>query len=182
MEPVKADIIEYISDNGEKYSLNISEMINTEMIAKINSVGKEELTVEEKRKLDGMSLWFTEIQHRLHGVMCSKFIGKNDYTISITFDNKSLMERFSFKQANAVYNLKNILTKMNILGMCNVGYIEIGKDKAKVIEYPFHIGIYTLHLMELVKGKVEIKLMLPTDIHDRRAKRIVGYLSGSKWR
>ena len=46
MEPVKADIIEYISGNGEKYSLNISEMISTEMIAKINS-GKEKLTEEE---------------------------------------------------------------------------------------------------------------------------------------
>lgn len=34
MEPVKADIIEYIGDYGEKYSLNISEMISTEMIEK----------------------------------------------------------------------------------------------------------------------------------------------------
>lgn len=92
------------------------------------------------------------------------------------------MERFSFKQKDTNYNLKNILIKMNLLGMCNVGYIEIGIGKAKVIEYPFHIGIYTLHLMELTKGKVEIKLVLPTDTHDRRVRRAVGYLSWSNWR
>lgn len=184
MEPVKTDTIEYIGDNGEKYSLNISEMLSAEMIAKINSVGKEKLTVEESYRLDEVSIWFNEIQCRVHGVMCSKFIRRNSCNIAITFDNKSLMERFSFKQDNAVYNLKNILTKMGILGMCKVEYIEfeVGKDKTKVIEYPFDIGIYTLHLMELIKGKVKIELMLPTNIHDKRVKRIVGYLSGSNWR
>lgn len=181
MESVKADIIEYIADNEEKFSLNISEMLSAEMIEKINS-GKEKLTEEESYKLDEVFIWLNEIQCRVHGVMCSKFIRRNSCNIAITFDNKSLMERFSFKQGNAVYNLKNILTKMNLLGTCNVEYIEIGKGKAKVIEYPFYIGTYTLHLMELVKGKIEIKLMLPTNTHDRRVKRVVGYLSGSNWR
>ena len=82
MEPVKADIIEYISDNGEKYSLIISEMISTEMIAKINS-GKEKLTEEESYKLDEVFIWFNEIQCRLHGVMCSKFIRRNSCNIAI---------------------------------------------------------------------------------------------------
>lgn len=182
MEPVKADIIEYIGDYGEKYSLNISEMLSTEMIEKLNS-GKEKLTEEESYKIDEVFIWFNEIQCRVHGVTCSKFIRRNSCNIAITFDNKSLMERFNFKQGNASYNLKNILTKMDILGMCKVEYIdfELG-DKTKVIEYPFNIGMYTLHLMELIKGKVEIKLMLSTDTHDRRVKRIVGYLSGSNWR
>lgn len=183
MEPVKADIIEYIGDYGEKYSLNISEMLSTEMIEKINS-GKEKLTEEESYKFGEVFIWFNEIQCRVHGVMCSKFIRRNSCNIAITFDNKSLMERFNFKQGSASYNLKNILTKMDILGMCKVEYIEfeIGKDKTKVIEYPFDIGIYTLCLMELIKGKVKIELMLSTNIHDRRVKRIVGYLSGSNWR
>lgn len=183
MESVKADIIEYIADNEEKFSLNISEMLSAEMIAKINVLGREELTLDETHKLNEVFVWFNNIQCSIHGVRCTKLIENNNCNIEIFFDNEELMERFNFRCEDATYNLRNILTKMNILGMCKVEYIELKVDyKVKVIEYHFDIGIYTLNLMELSNGKIKIRLMLPTNIHDRRVKRIVGYLSGSKWR